>query len=217
MLLCSIFRSRCQQYDSQTVDSSLSETVILLKILFCLLKDGGWGWRFPIGWMSLDTYTHWCSRTLGYANQVTSKTTPPPASTCPGGQSHPGSFTSSQCLPTDLTPRKLFSRWSSSAQCYGQDNQEGWLISWPGAVGGGRWQDFLSILYFWFHKSCLEKSGSSVQLCRRDGAGVSGWWWRNQCWFDLRRWFSHKTHYEIYMFYFLISPYDWNTSFSIRY
>ena len=102
MLLCSIFRSRCEQIYSHSSLFTIRDNNIAKNIILPFKR---WRMRLAVSYrMSLDTYTHWCSHTFGSANQVTSKTTPPTASTCPGGQSHPGPFTSSQCLPTDLTP-----------------------------------------------------------------------------------------------------------------
>ena len=102
-----------------------------------VLPSKRWKIRLAVSYrMSLDTYTHWCSHTLGYANQVTSKTTPPIASTFPGRQSHPGPFTSSQCLPTDLIPPQTIFSVVFLCPVLQPGHQEGWSISWDRGWGG---------------------------------------------------------------------------------
>lgn len=127
-----------------------------------------------------------CSRTLGYANQVTSQTTSSsihlPRWAEPSWILHLIPIPAHRSHP----PTNFFLGGLPLCSVLQPGHPGGWPISWPGRWrGGGR----TSCLYFIsdFVKAAWKKSGSSVQLRRRDRAGVSGWWWRNQYWFWFRK------------------------------
>lgn len=85
-----------------------------------------------------------------------------------------------------------------------------------GAGGGWSRQDFLSILSD-FVKAAWKSLGPQFNYAGETGQASQGGDGETSAGLIYEGGFRTRHIMKNYMFYFLISPYDWNTSFLIRY